>query len=61
VADPRFHFPFTIRIFDPARQRHHTVVCEDIPKQWIEKGIVDAGKQHTFFQIVENHNSGAAA
>ncbi len=32
VADPRFHFPFAIWILDPARQRHHTVVREDIAK-----------------------------
>jgi len=57
VADPRFHFPFAIWILDPARQRHHTVVREDISKQWIDDGFVDVGNQHTFFQVVENHHS----
>jgi hypothetical protein len=59
VADPRLHFPLAIRILDPARQRHHTVVCEDISKQWIDGGIVDVRNQHAFLQIVENHNSAA--
>ena len=48
MADPRFHFPFAIRIFDPARQRHDTIVCEDISKQWIEDRIVDVSTQYTF-------------
>src|ERR1700730_1853042 len=34
------------RILDPAWQRHHTIVCVDISKKWIDGGIVDVGKQH---------------
>jgi hypothetical protein len=57
VADPRFHFPFAIRILDPARQRHHAVVCEHVSKQWVDGGIVDIGNRHAFLQVVENYDS----
>src|ERR1700746_868942 len=32
-------------------------MCENISIQGIESGSVDIGNQHTFFQVVENHNS----
>ena len=57
VADPRFHFPFAIRILDPARQRHHAVVREHISKQWVDGGIVDVGNRYTFPQVVQNDHS----
>jgi transposase len=35
-------------ILDPARQRHHTVVRQDISKQWIDGGfVVESGIGHT--------------
>jgi hypothetical protein len=58
VSDPRFDFPFAIRIVDPARQCHHAIVGEHIPKQRVDGGIVDIRDQHAFFQIVEDHNPG---
>jgi hypothetical protein len=60
VADARLYFPFSVRISDPARQRHHAIVSEHIAKQWIDGGIVDVGKQHTFFQVGEDHDSWTA-
>ena len=57
VPHARFHFPFAIGIFDPARHGHDAVVCEHIPKQWIESGIVDVRSDDALAQIIENHDA----
>ena len=37
----------------------HRASAKPATKQGIDGGIVDVGEQHSFFQIVENHDSGA--
>src|SRR6516225_1291781 len=53
VANPRFYFPFSIWIADPARQSHYVIMGENIPIQGVESRIVDVGNQHAFSQVVE--------
>jgi hypothetical protein len=55
VSDTCFHFSFAIGIFNPARHGHNTVMCEHVPKKWIERGIVDVRNGDSFTEIIENH------
>src|SRR5208282_1537823 len=57
VSDTRFYFPLAIGIFNPARHRHHAVVCEHIAKKWIECGIVDVRNEDSLAQIIEHHDA----
>src|SRR5258708_15492340 len=57
VSDARLHFPFAIGILDPARHGYHAVVCEHVPKKWVERGIVDVRNDDSLAQIVENHQA----
>ena len=43
VSDTRFHLPFAIGIFDPARHRRHAVVREHFLEQWVQDRIVKIG------------------
>ena len=61
MSDAGFDFTFSIRISDPARHSHHAVVGEHIPKERIERGLVDVGSEHAFAQIVEHDHARAAA
>jgi hypothetical protein len=56
VADAGFHFPFSIRISDAARERDHAVVCEHVAVERIQRGIVDVRGEHAFAQVVEHHH-----
>src|SRR5579864_3077004 len=57
VSDTRFHFSFSIGIFNPARHGHRAVVCKHIPKKWIESGIVDVRYDDSLAQIIEHHDA----
>jgi hypothetical protein len=59
VSDTRFHFSFAIGIFNPAGHGHDAVVCEHIPKEWIESGIVDVRYDDSLAQIIEHHDARA--
>jgi len=59
VSDTCFHFSFAIGIFNPARHGHDTVMCEHVPKKWIESGIVDVRNEDSFTKIIENHQARA--
>ena len=58
MADARLDLPFAIWVLDPAGQRHHAVVAENISIEGVESRIVDVGKQHAFFQVVEDDDPG---
>ena len=61
VADARFDFPFAIGIADATRQRDDAVVREHVAIERIERRIVDVGREHAFFEIVEDDDAHGAA
>ncbi len=61
VPDPRFHFPFAIRITDATRQCDDAVVREHVAIERVERGIVDVGREHALAQIVEHDHADRAA
>ena len=61
MADAGFHLAFPVRIPNPARHGDSAIMSEHIPIERIQSGIVNIGFEHTFFQVVGNHNSGRAA
>jgi hypothetical protein len=56
VADAGFHFPFSIRISDAARQSDDAVVSEHVTVERIQRGIVDVRGEYAFAQVVEHHH-----
>jgi hypothetical protein len=56
MSDTCLHFSFAIGILNPAGHGHDTVVREHIPKEWIESGIVNIRKDHSFAQIIQNYD-----
>ena len=61
MADAGFHLAFPVRIPDTARHRNSAIVCEHIPIERVQSGIVNIGREYTFFKVVGNHDSGRAA
>ena len=61
VADAGFHFAFPVGIADPARHGHGAVVGQYVAIERIQSRIVNVGLEHTFSQVVGNHDSGGAA
>jgi hypothetical protein len=53
VTDAGFDLPFAIGIADAARERDDPVVSEHVAIERIEPGVVDVGREHALFQIVE--------
>ena len=54
VADAGFDFAFAIGIADATRQRDDAVVGEHVAIERIERGVVDVGREHALFQVVED-------
>ena len=54
VPDPRLDFAFAIRIPDAAREPDHAVVGQHLAIERIERRLVDIGRQHALFQVVED-------
>jgi hypothetical protein len=61
VADAGFHFAFPVGMPDPARHGNGAVVGQYVAIEGIQSRIVDVGLEHSFFQVVGNHDSGRAA
>ena len=49
MANSRFHLAFSVWIIDSTRQRNYAVVSQDIAEEWIQSGIINVGRQYTFF------------
>ena len=58
---PGFDFAFAIGIADATRQRDHAVVREHVAIERIERRIVDVGREHALFEIVEDDDAHGAA
>ena len=54
VADAGFDFALAIGIADATRQPDHAVVREHVAIERIERRLVDVGREHAFFEIVED-------
>ena len=54
VADARFDLALAIGIADAARQADHAVVREHVAIERIERRLVDVGREHALFEIVED-------
>ena len=61
VADAGLHFSFAIRIADPTRQGDHAVVREDVAVERIERRLVDVGREHALFEVVQDDDLDGAA
>ena len=48
MTDTGFNFSFAIRVLDPTRQGHGTVVGEYIAVERVQAGIIDVGNEHAF-------------
>ena len=57
MADAGFDFAFAIGIADATRQRDDAVVREHVAIERIERGIVDVGREHALFEIVEDDHA----
>ena len=57
VSDTCFHFSFAIGIFNPAGHGHDAVVCQHIPKEWIESRVVDVSDDYALAEIIEYHDA----
>jgi hypothetical protein len=60
VPDARFDFALAIGIAHAARERDDAVVGQHVAIHRIERGIVDVGRQHALFQIVEDDDADGA-
>ena len=56
VTNAGFNFSLAVRILNAARHRERAVVGEQVAVEGIARGIVDVGDQHSFAQIVEDHD-----
>ncbi len=54
VADAGFDLALAIGIADATRQADHAVVREHIAIQRIERRLVDVGREHALFEIIED-------
>ena len=61
MADAGFDFPLAIGIADATRQRDDAVVREHVAIERIERRVVDIGREHALFEIVEDDDPGRAA
>src|SRR5262249_59808405 len=61
MSDAGFHFSFAIGIMNSARQCDHAVVRQYVLEQRIESGIVNVGREHAFFQVIQYDDARAAA
>jgi hypothetical protein len=61
VPDARFDFAFSIGITDATGQRDDAVVREHVAIERIERRIVDVGREHALFQIVEDDDADGPA
>ena len=61
MADAGFDFAFAIGIADATRQRDDAVVREHVAIERIERRVVDVGREHAFFEVVEDDDLDGAA
>jgi len=61
MADARFDFAFSIRIFDAAGHSDSAVVREHVAVKRIQRGVVNVGSENAFPQIVEHNHPGHPA
>ena len=61
VADAGFDLALAIGIADAARQADHAVVREHVAIERIERRLVDIGREHALFEIVEDDRPRRAA
>ena len=54
VADARFDLSLPIGIADATRQADHAVVREHVAIQRIERRLVDVGREHALFEVIED-------
>ena len=54
VADAGFDFALPIGIADATRQRHDAVMREHVAIERIERRVVDVGREHALFEVVED-------
>jgi hypothetical protein len=54
MSDARFDLTLAIGVTDPARQREDAVVGEHVAIDGIERRVVDVGREHAFFEVVED-------
>jgi len=55
VSDTALDFSFPIRMSDPARQGHRTVMPEHVAIKRIERGVVYVRGENAFAQIIEDN------
>ena len=55
---PASTLPFAIGIADATRQRDDAVVREHVAIERIERRVVDVGREHALFEIVEDDRRG---
>ena len=60
MSDGGLDFFFSIGIFNPARQSHHSVVRQHVAIEWIQSGIIEIRDEDAFPQVVENDDAGTA-
>ena len=58
VADARFDLALTVGIPHPTRQPDDAVVRQDITIEGIERRLIDVGREHALFEIVEDDDAG---
>ena len=61
VADADFDFAFPIGIADATRHRDDAVVREHVAIERIERRVVDVGREHALFEVVEDDDGRGAA
>src|SRR5262245_17143528 len=61
VPDPGFDFSFAIGIRDATGQSDDAVVREHVWIQRIQRRIVDVGREHALFEIIEDDHADTAA
>jgi hypothetical protein len=61
VADARLHLALPIWIVHAARKRDGAIMLQHVAVQRIERRIVQIGREHAFFQVVEHHHASRAA
>ena len=61
VADAGFDFAFPIGVADATRQRDGAVVREHVAIERIERRVVDVGREHALFEVIEHDDGRGAA